>query len=128
MIRNRSSLTLVPAFFAILLWGGALTAHAQSTCRGIGGLKCPTGQACQYPVNQCNIADLAGTCVAVPDTCPTNGKKVCGCDGTTYANECQLLKAGAREAHKGACTAPAPKLTSNDLRSTPRICASKTAS
>jgi hypothetical protein len=80
------------------------TGKAKGTlCGGIGGLKCPEGQACRYPVNMCNVADLSGTCVKVPATCKKGGPKVCGCDGTTYANQCELLKAGAREAHKGAC-------------------------
>jgi hypothetical protein len=73
------------------------------TCGGIAAIKCDAGLACKYPVNQCNVADLAGKCVKVPDTCPKKGPKVCGCDDKTYDNGCELLKAGAREAHKGAC-------------------------
>jgi hypothetical protein len=76
-------------------------------CGGIGGLRCPEGQACRYPINMCNVADLSGTCVKVKATCPKGGAKVCGCDGTTYANECELLKANARPASKGACAKPA---------------------
>lgn len=95
----------------ILLVGVATSATAAShkskkaaMCGGIAGLKCPEGQACKYPVNKCNVADLSGTCVKVPATC--KGKaEVCGCDGKTYDNVCELLKAGAHEAHKGACKA-----------------------
>jgi len=76
---------------------------AGQTCGGIGNLQCPAGQACRYPEGQCNTPDLAGTCVRVPDTCPPAGRKVCGCNGTTYANLCELLKAGVREAKKGSC-------------------------
>jgi Kazal-type serine protease inhibitor domain len=76
-------------------------------CGGIAGLKCPEGQACRYPADKCNVADLSGTCVKVKSPCPKGGAKVCGCDGTTYANECELLTAGARAAHKGACKKPA---------------------
>jgi hypothetical protein len=83
----------------------ASPAKAGQTCGGIAGLKCPEGEACRYPTNQCNVADLSGTCVKVKSPCPSGGAKVCGCDGTTYANECELLTAGVREAHKGACTA-----------------------
>lgn len=82
----------------------ATAAGVGETCGGIAALKCDAGLACKYPVNQCNVADLAGKCVKVPDTCPPKkGPRVCGCDDKTYANECELLKAGAREAHKGAC-------------------------
>jgi len=71
-------------------------------CGGIAGLKCPEGEACKYPVNKCNVADLSGTCVKVKSPCPKGGAKVCGCDNKTYDNECELLTAGVREAHKGA--------------------------
>jgi Kazal-type serine protease inhibitor-like protein len=76
-------------------------------CGGIAGLKCPEGQACRYPTNKCNVADLSGTCVKVKSPCPKGGAKVCGCDGKTYANSCELLTAGVREASKGACKAAA---------------------
>jgi len=50
-----------------------------------------------------DTADLAGVCVAVPETCPKQGPRVCGCDGKTYTNECELLKAGVQPDKKGAC-------------------------
>ena len=83
----------------------ASPAKAGQTCGGIAGLQCPAGEACRYPTNKCNVADLSGTCVKVKDPCPTGGAKVCGCDGKTYDNECLLLTAGVREASKGACPA-----------------------
>jgi hypothetical protein len=94
----------------ILLVGVATSASASkkaAMCGGIAGLKCPEGQACKYPTNKCNVADLSGTCVKVKSPCPTGGAKVCGCDGKTYANQCELLTAGVREASKGACKKPA---------------------
>jgi hypothetical protein len=97
---------LSPALLALaLLLTGALAVQAQagSTCGGFAALKCPDGQACRFPAGQCNTADLAGTCVAVPSTCQEAGPPVCGCDGLTYANECQLLKAGVRAAKQGEC-------------------------
>lgn len=89
----------------IVLFGAVASTEAQTgqTCGGIAALKCPEGQACQFPANQCNVADLAGTCVPVPETCPKQGPPICGCDGVTYANECELLKAGARPDRQGAC-------------------------
>ena len=76
-------------------------------CGGIAGLKCPEGQACKYPIGKCKVADISGTCVKVPKTCPKSKAPVCGCDGKTYDNSCELLKAGAQEDHKGACKAAA---------------------
>ena len=76
---------------------------APAQCGGIGGLKCPDGESCKYPVGQCNVADLSGICVKTPEACPKIHAPVCGCDGTTYGNSCELLKAGVKEDHKGAC-------------------------
>jgi len=83
--------------------GYASSSKKGALCGGIAGLRCPEGQACRYPANMCNVADLAGTCVKVKSPCPKGGAKVCGCDDKTYNNECELLTAGVREAHKGAC-------------------------
>jgi hypothetical protein len=117
MTTQRSCSPLSPALLALaLLLGGALAAEGQTgaTCGGIGALKCPEQQACQYPFGQCNQPDLAGVCVPVPATCPKNGPRVCGCDGITYANECELLKAGVRPAKKGACKEEPPKVCKSD--------------
>jgi len=108
MIPNRSyrSLCLSLLTTALLLGGSrAVLAQTGGPCGGIDALKCPDGQACRFPAGQCNTPDLAGTCVAVPSTCPERGPQVCGCDGITYANECELLKAGVRAAKPGACGA-----------------------
>jgi hypothetical protein len=88
-------------------YGSSKASSKGQLCGGIGGLRCPEGQACRYPINMCNVSDLSGTCVKVKATCPKGGAKVCGCDGTTYANECELMKANARPASKGACAKPA---------------------
>jgi Kazal-type serine protease inhibitor-like protein len=114
MIRKCSCSPLSTALLAIaLLLGGALALEAQTgaTCGGIGALKCPENQACQFPAGMCNAPDLAGTCVAVPKNCPKEGPRICGCDGVTYPNECELLKAGVREAKKGACGATEQRKT-----------------
>jgi len=97
-----------PVLFALaLLLLSALTVQAQdgATCGGTANLKCPDGQACRFPAGQCGTTDLPGTCVAVASTCPEGGPRICGCDGLTYANECELLKAGVRAAKAGDCHA-----------------------
>jgi hypothetical protein len=86
-----------------------LAAQSGQTCGGIGGLQCPAGQACRYPEGQCNVPDLAGTCVPLASSCGEQGPPVCGCDGVTYTNECELLRAGVRQAKKGACPAKPDK-------------------
>lgn len=91
-------------FVLFLLTGGAGQAQRGQTCGGVGALTCPDGQACRYAPGQCGTPDLAGVCVAVPATCPKQGgPPVCGCDGETYASECELLKANAKPARRGAC-------------------------
>ena len=113
------------ALAILLLLGFSRTAEAQAgaTCGGIAGLKCPDEQACQFPAGQCNTPDLAGTCVTVPSTCPTTGPHVCGCDGNTYANECELLKAGVRQAKQGDCGATEqPKACRSDADCTDSFC------
>ena len=95
---------------AVALVAGALPAHAAGvgeTCGGIAAIQCDAGLACRYPAGQCNTADLGGSCARVPDTCPTGGREVCGCDGKTYANECTIMKAGVAPDHDGPCTAGA---------------------
>jgi hypothetical protein len=85
------------------------------TCGGPSRLRCDPGLACQLPEGECETPDLAGTCAVVPDACPESGPQVCGCDGLTYANECQLQKAGMRAAAQGACPSSdePPACTSN---------------
>lgn len=72
-------------------------------CGGIAGLPCGAGEACEYPAAMCQVADLAGQCVPRPEVCPTVFEPVCGCDGQTYGNDCELLRAGAAKAADGAC-------------------------
>ncbi len=45
----------------------------------------------------------AGICVPIPDDCGDRERPLCGCDGVTYANECELLRAGVRLDHAEAC-------------------------
>jgi len=88
----------------------AKVAHATSTsgdaqaCGGLAGLTCPSGQWCDpTPANACGGADLLGTCKDPGFVCSQLYQPVCGCDGTTYSNDCMRVQARVQLAHDGAC-------------------------
>src|SRR5262249_3873306 len=72
-----------------------------TTCSA--GSDCAPGAFCECRGETC--AQTAGVCIVRPDVCPGVVATVCGCDGTTYANDCLRKQAGACKLHKGACVA-----------------------
>jgi hypothetical protein len=71
-------------------------------CGGIAGIPCDDGEFCRFEPGQC-CCDFFGTCEPIPEECPGVCDPVCGCDGTTYKNECAAHKAGVSLEHEGAC-------------------------
>lgn len=74
-----------------------------NSCGGKMGKACAKNQVCDY--DQCG-ADLIGTCKPQPlNPCPktTPAAQQCGCDGITYANECERLIAKVGKASDGVC-------------------------
>lgn len=93
---------------------------ASEVCGGPEGLTCPvaSGQLCEYAMGLCPACledpggcgpgSELGWCVPRPapeDDCgpAIPGEEQCGCDGMTYANECERLRAGAALADDGPC-------------------------
>jgi hypothetical protein len=71
-------------------------------CGGPAAVACPDGYACDRRDALCTLGDGAGQCVSVAETCAP-GNPVCGCDGQTYASDCERVRAGAVRRHDGAC-------------------------
>lgn len=76
---------------------------AEPKCGGFAGVGCPDGGICDFPPGRCGFADHQGTCMPRPDACIAIFAPVCGCDGTTYGNDCERLRAGVALDHDGEC-------------------------
>jgi len=65
---------------------------------------CNVGYYCDKAYGDC---DGQGTCEPVPTgECPQTFAPVCGCDGVTYAGECEAAKALTSVAHVTECSPP----------------------
>ena len=75
-----------------------------AVCGGLVGTPCPNeDQLCDLPPGMCNGADLQGICVDRSEICIEQYDPVCGCDGTTYANDCFRIMAVVQKDHDGEC-------------------------
>lgn len=88
---------------------GVSIAHPGECVRVCGGLgpapPCEPNEFCQFPVGACGDVTTQGVCVAIPNACPEIFDPVCGCDGMTYSNACEAVRAQVSIAHPGECTA-----------------------
>jgi len=82
--------------------GGAGGAVA---CSALPLVACPSGQICDYNLpNRCGAGYVAGTCIPTPGGgCTADFNPVCGCNGTTYSNDCARATARVQLDHVGAC-------------------------
>lgn len=100
-----SALQLVATGFYTRVAHQASGAAMGEACGGIAGIVCADGLWCDpTPANACDSADLMGTCKDPGFLCSQIYQPVCGCDGTTYSNDCVRVQARAQLAHDGACS------------------------
>jgi hypothetical protein len=72
-------------------------------CAGVSGAACDAGLWCELAAGVCGRADAQGQCRSAPHSCRMAGRPVCGCDGRTYANDCERMRARAQKARGGPC-------------------------
>lgn len=73
-------------------------------CGGIAGVPCDAGEFCKFPDGECGAGDQSGECMTLPEVCLEVFAPVCGCDGTTYGNECEASAAGVSVQTQGQCS------------------------
>jgi hypothetical protein len=85
----------------------AASAKVGDKCGGFAGPWCGADEFCQKPTGACFKPDIFGKCAAKPGACILHKGvlyfPVCGCDGVTYPNNCERMKAGVSEKHAGKC-------------------------
>ena len=70
------------------------------------GWTCDVGLACELPVGVCGSLAGVGTCVAKPTDCTADAGAVCGCDGRTYASDCDARLGGVPILDRASCEEP----------------------
>ncbi len=82
----------------------SVASSSHKACGGFVGGTCAHNEYCDVTVaNACGGADLPGVCKPVAHWCTEIYQPECGCDGKTYANDCQRVQAKVQLDHAGKC-------------------------
>ncbi|HLK35334.1 MAG TPA: hypothetical protein VKU41_01195 [Polyangiaceae bacterium] len=94
---------------------GVVEAGGDAQIEAEAGMPCMTNADCRVSHTFCSIPDCkscfngacvmptAGTCLPIPDSCPSDDSPVCGCDLVTYFNDCLRRTSGVAASASGAC-------------------------
>ena len=90
----------------VVAYDGACRPAAQrGPCRA-GHADCGPKEMCELPPGHCEDRDAKGVCLERPEVCAEVILEVCGCDGTTYENDCRRIARGVAKRDDGACVPP----------------------
>jgi hypothetical protein len=87
---------------------GASAANLDEACGGPTGITCNSALWCQKAEGQCAAADAPGKCDKPVTFCMRVSRPVCGCNGKTYANDCERQRVKVQLDHTGACKKETP--------------------
>lgn len=93
-------------FVHLGLCGVAVAAEQGGTCGGFIGISCGVGWWCDPQAGKCGGADVKGRCVEVSTACSeqrSTAAAACGCDGKTYASDCERQRANVPKNYNGEC-------------------------
>jgi hypothetical protein len=95
---------------------GAGAANLDEACGGKDAITCNSALWCQKSAGQCSVADAPGKCDKAPSFCMRVSRPVCGCNGKTYANDCERQRVRVQLDHAGACKKETPPPTPGKKR------------
>jgi hypothetical protein len=89
--------------------GGAMAANLDEACGGKDAITCNSALWCQKAEGQCAVPEAPGKCDKAPSFCMRVSRPVCGCNGKTYANDCERQRVKVQLDHVGACKKETPQ-------------------
>jgi hypothetical protein len=88
--------------------GAVKAANLDEACGGKEAITCNSALWCQKTEGQCAVPEAPGKCDKAPTFCMRVSRPVCGCNGKTYANDCERQRVKVQLDHTGACKKESP--------------------